>query len=261
MGPAALPRQGWGLAGYNSQAPLGRRTDTGVCEIKLVGAGTPMYAPGWLSATFCGISKYQNYALFRDWSVVRCDLVPCPGINTVDYNGSGQPIAPTIAELEDSIEDELRGLGNPITNAMANHLDEPELFPDPRVVRTEQNHACDRAPGPAYMNPDGNDSPGEFAKYYPGPYAISDTPDGHEATPVYLHYGRATWGPSEHPNNHPYYPDDWTGWGYRHIVAKHGWSATDQAETQAALLEGTKSYNPVSGNWQYAIPVPGPLMR
>lgn len=247
----------WGLAGINSHAPMGRETDTGACEFNLTGPGIRMYAPGWQGATFCGITQFRQYALFRDLAIVRCDVVPCPGITTENYNGNGQPLAPTQTELYDLLEDQLESDGYPLTQRMLNHLAEPEDYPDPRVTQEEHNHSCDRSPGAAYQNPGGNTNPDPFAKYVASPFDVAWRPNGHESTGVYLHWGETYWKPGRSPGTTPWYLDDWPGWGYRHIEAKHGWSYDDLRETEAALLGDLAPIHNGGGQWTYKVPVAG----
>ena len=70
-----------------------------------------------------------------------------------------------------------------------------------------------------------------------------------------IHEGETYWRPGKFPDTEPKYLDDWPGWGYRHIAAKHGWNeGSDLMETEQALAEGHP--DPQGGTkYLYAIPV------
>jgi hypothetical protein len=131
-------------------------------------------------------------------------------------------------------------------------LDDHALYPDPYVTNTSENHACDRSSGPTYENPGGNAD--RFAFHLATPFAITHRPPGHETTAIYLHKGTAHWSPSIDPSAEVTV-DNWGGWGWRHIQAKHGWSQADLAETEFALTSAEPVFNPASGNWRYSVPV------
>jgi hypothetical protein len=247
----------WGLGGFSSSGPPGRITNTGACEIELYGDGNRVYGPGWISATFCGISQYRNYVLFRELDAIKCGTVAaCNGINPVTYNGAGQPTLPTAEQLQSRVASELDTSDYPVVNRWVNHEAEPENYPNPLVTRTEEDHRCDRAAGASYQNPGGNADPDPFTKYYETPFAITNRPPGYGSTEIYLHYGSTRWIPAVHPEEAPWYRDAWDGWGYRHIQAKHGWSELDREETQLALAEDTAPVDQGNGKWLYKAPVP-----
>ncbi|GEM_PF-5950555 len=241
----------WGLA----TGDTGRVTDTGACEIEIFGGGSPIYAPGWNGASFCGVSKYRNYVLWEPFEVVKCgEIRICPDIEPLLYDGLNQPEVPTAEELQDGVEVRLDGVAYPVLNRFINHELEPQNYPDPRVRKRKENHRCDRSDGAKYQNPEGNSSPEPFAKYYETPFDITVRPEGFESTSIYLHYGLTSWIPSKRPEETPWYVDSWDGWGYRHIVAKHGWSPLDKVETALALEGDLSPSEGKNGNFVYELP-------
>jgi hypothetical protein len=126
------------------------------------------------------------------------------------------------------------------------------------VTQEEEDHRCDRAPGATYENPGGNDDPDPFTKYLDDAFAVTTYPAGYEGSDVYLHYGTTYWVPGGNPAQTPWYLDDWGGWGYRHILAKHGWSELDQQETEEALVDDADPSQTPNGNWDYETPLSTP---
>jgi hypothetical protein len=249
----------WGVWEYNSSVYSGKITDTHACETILWGSGKPIYAPGWIAASrynYCGIHQYQNYVLFKPGIPVECGVVrDCSGITPVNYNGANQPAVPTAQQLQDRTLTELESGNYPLTNAFINHMEDPENYPDPRVTRTKQDHRCDRST-PTYFNPDTGSAHAPFDPYYPWTFAVTNRPPGYDLTDVYLRYGTTDWGPTVDPTRTPFARDDWLGWGWRKIAAKHGWSELDRSETQLALTEAAPVPAPDdSGNWDYILPV------
>lgn len=108
------------------------------------------------------------------------------------------------------------------------HQKDPKRFPDPRTFfENEDHHRCDLSP-PALQNPDGNLEPEPFTEKIPTPFVTTGRPPGFEEAPdPYLRWGETEWAGQ--------YIDNWDGFGWRHIVAKHGWSADDEAATRLAL--------------------------
>jgi hypothetical protein len=108
------------------------------------------------------------------------------------------------------------------------HQEDPKRFPDPRTfVDDENQHRCDLSQ-PALQNPDGNLVPDPFTEKIPTPFVTTGRPPGFNDAPnPYLRWGETEWAGQ--------YLDNWSGWGWRHIVAKHGWSADDVAATRLAL--------------------------
>lgn len=251
----------WGMWAHDNYQYLGRVTNgsTDACTIDLLGEGEPLFAPGWTQLSpfnYCDdATAYRYYALFRGFDIVNCDAVaPCTGISPQSYDGTGQPTVPTAQQLEDRIQSEL-GTGNyPVANQWLNYLADPENYADPRT-RPKQDHRCDRPPGAAYANPDTGSAHGEFDVYDPQPFSVTDRPQGAESTDVFLRYGRTSWIPADDPTADRNI-DNWDGWGYRHIKAKHGWSPLDREETQLALDEAPPV--PTQGGFSYEAPVDTP---
>ncbi|HVO55420.1 MAG TPA: hypothetical protein VMT37_13495 [Solirubrobacterales bacterium] len=245
---------GWGLEGYNhEEGSVGVETDTGGCEHVLYGDGTRLLN-GWLGAAYCGIGAYRQYVLWRPLAPIRCTLFTCPGIEPVPYEGKGQPTLPSSKQLEERTQEELESGAYPEVNRLLNFQDDPENFPDPRITRTREDHRCDRSPGPTYENPDRNLGPEPFAKKEEAEYNVTARPEGFKSTPVFLRWGTTFWEPSRKKfkeEERTPYMDLWGGWGYRHIVAKHGWSELDRAETELALELDLTPLEESSGKWKY----------
>jgi hypothetical protein len=221
----------WGLLGTSSMYGPGRITDTGACEIELYGDGGRLYAPGWVPVTFCDVSGERNYVLFRELDVTKCGTIAtCDGINPVAYPGANQPPLPTTDELQTSVLSELRTDGYPILNRYVNYKEQPDYWPDPRT-RTQEDHRCDLSP-PAYNNYGGNSDPDPYTPKISTPFPTTERPSGAPRPTFpdpYLRWGKTRWGGN--------YLDNWLEWGFRHIVAKHGWGPDDitaTAETLAA---------------------------
>lgn len=225
----------------------------GNCDwMHVYGPGQELPISGEVAAfeDFCdGTTEYVSL-LFEPTIPRPCgvDAVDCPGIDPTDYVDN-QPAAPTAGNLATAIQSALSTSQFPVLNAWLNHQIDPEDFPDPRVRTKEEDHRCDRSPGPTYENPGGSSDPDPFTKYYVTPFDITARPSGHESTNIYLHYGKTAWGPSVGVG--PNTVDNWLGWGYRHINAKHGWSAADDAETQNALSTDLGPLHEPNGNWLY----------
>lgn len=232
----------WGMRGFNHlYSGSGYISDTGTCELELYGDGTRLFAPGWLPASGCGMTKARNYVLWKPFEVKQCgeSAVTCPGIEPVPYEGEGQPTAPAPEALRESLKEALESGEYPGYNRLYNFEHEPENLPDPLITKDQEDHRCDRSPGPSYENSDGNVSPEPFAKKIETPFTVTNRPEGVESNPVYLRWGTTFWEPGSEKFKGTPYLDLWGGWGYRHIVAKHGWSALDREETELALATGT----------------------
>ncbi|MCB0866064.1 MAG: hypothetical protein KDB58_10150 [Solirubrobacterales bacterium] len=133
--------------------------------------------------------------------------------------------------------------------------EDPERYPDPRVTRLQEDHRCDRSPGPSYSNPAGNADPAPFDVRDASPYTVTDVPEGLDHSGVRLRYGTTWWGPGRvemQPEEQAV--DDWRGWGYRHIRSKHGWSLLDEQETRLALLT-SPAEDQGSGKYIYKLAV------
>ncbi|HEX7301214.1 MAG TPA: hypothetical protein VF257_19605 [Solirubrobacteraceae bacterium] len=104
----------------------------------------------------------------------------------------------------------------------------PTPVPVPPTMSSESSNPCDLSPGGTHADPD----PGHvhsFFDLYDDGYPISP-PRGTPST--FLLWG-ATWLNGT----------NWTGFGYSHIVAKHGWTPLDAQQTRATLADPEHSYN------------------
>lgn len=177
----------------------------------------------------------------------------------VDATIQDWPTEPeTRQELEAAVEEELDT--NEEVGSRAAHAADPRRAPAPGATRTANSHKCDRGT-PAY-----EDRVGQLPRsdeFLPVPslsgessrYQIGISPPGAPSS-VFLRTGRTFWGPWNRPVNDPLrrYKDDWRGWGYAHIKAKHGWNAEDEDETRDALYLAP----PVAGHknrYNYVLPV------
>jgi hypothetical protein len=246
---------GWGSVGYSSEGqPFGRVTETGGCEAELYGDGIPLFVPAWEHHHFCGSSEYHDYVLWKPFEVKQCGKagVTCPGIEPVPYEGEGQPTAPTPEALRESLKKALETSEYSIYNRLYNFEQQPENYPDPRITKKkvdDEERRCDRGI-PKFENPGGNGSPEPFAKKEETAFLVGTLPPGIESpSPVYLRWGTTSW--LEAGKSEPEYLDQWGGWGYRKIVAKHSWNALDRAETENALLSGTPELAGNGFDWLY----------
>jgi hypothetical protein len=205
----------------------------------------------------CEAESYRNYVMWRPMNLTRCrpESESCPEIYAIPSNGGNQPIAPSSEELEIQVQTELEGESFPEYNRLLNYLYEPENYPDPRITQktvNEEKRACDRGT-PLFENPSGN-SPGPFTKKEELEFTVTNRPEGVEPTPVYLRWGKTDWRPSRPEFLGTPYLDDWGGWGWRHIAAKHGWSSLDLEETELALTAGTPQATSKKGKFVYEVP-------
>lgn len=232
----------WGMTAMNQEwLNYGEITDTGNCEMELYGDGKRIYAPGWEPSEGgpCEITKTRDYKLWKPLTIERCEgEESCPGIEPVPDNLEGQPKLPTEKQLKERVEAELGTTGYPVINRFLNHETQPENFPDPRITKKkvdEEERRCDRGT-PSFENPGGNGSPEPFAKKEESAFTIASLPEGvGSPSPVYLRWGATSWLPGTEEFSETPYLDLWGGWGYRHILAKHGWNALDREETELAL--------------------------
>lgn len=241
LGGDIYPPDGrWGLQGVNEAIGFGWIAEGGGtrCVSTLYGDGTRIYSPGTFALPECGPQEYRHYVLWRPLEIVRCGESGenCPGIEPQSHEGAGQPKIPSAEVLKERVKAELESEAYPLLNGFLNWLIQPENYPNPRYTDTEEDHRCDRTP-PTYENPGGNASPEPFAKKIETPFTITSRPEGFGGTNIYLHWGTTDWEPAREGYEKEIFLDLWGGWGYRHIVAKHGWSATDLEETQLALVD------------------------
>ncbi len=140
------------------------------------------------------------------------------------------PNCPTSANLTDRLADQLDSGDEPLLSRWLDYKAEPDFFADPTAPETddESKHRCDRS-DPSYNNPEYNDSPGPLTEQDPVAYTTTVRPGGATSDPdPFLRWGRSSWLRGTQ--------DAWSGWGFRHIRAKHGWGPEDEAETRATLL-------------------------
>jgi hypothetical protein len=228
-----------------------------------VGNGNIIVSPGWIPLEFpgpCEETEYRHYVLFRPLVLTDCsNEEDCPGIEPVEVGGfweKFQPYPPSAEALPLKIQEELETANYPLYNRFANYLADPHNFPDPRVTKLtikDKDRRCDRGT-PAFENPDQNISPEPFTKKIETPFTITKRPEGFGGTNIYLHWGTTQWEPGKEGFEEEASLDLWSGWGYRHIVAKHGWNATDLEETQLALVDDLTPVNTKGSNWRYETP-------
>lgn len=247
----------WGfVGGRNTGLGVGHITESGECERVIEGDGIRLFTPGWSPELACFETTHpREYRLWRPLGITRCGFaVSCKGVETVPYSGTNQPTAPTAKELQEKLQESLEGEEYPVANRFLNHEKEPENYPDPRVTETEQDHRCDRSPGAIYENPGGNSSPEPFAKKIESPFTVTTRPEGFGGTEVFLRWGTTFWEPGKEGFKETPYLDLWGGWGYRHILAKHGWSALDREETELALSTGSPVPTAKESKFVYSTP-------
>jgi hypothetical protein len=206
----------------------------------------------YLGGSETGWRELHAYVYGKPFEV----LGPIEDFDEDEYNVriGDWPDEPTsMEELGTRVEDVIESDELPLANAHFAHALEPENFPDPRITDEEEDHRCDRAPA-SYMNPGGNVSPEPFAKHIATPFTITNRPFGYASVDVYLHEGETHWIPGRNPETSPWHIDEWGGWGYRHILAKHGWGATDLEETQLALTNATPVQQKGT-NYLYSLPL------
>jgi hypothetical protein len=101
-------------------------------------------------------------------------------------------------------------------------------YANPFAPINEANHRCDYGT-PPYRNTPNPIFPVPFAELL-GPYPTSSRPSGAADTPnPYLRWGRASWQGGDR--------DNWNGFGFRHIQAKHSWTEDDKESTRLALAD------------------------
>ncbi|HEY4778875.1 MAG TPA: hypothetical protein VIH47_04705 [Solirubrobacterales bacterium] len=247
----------FGMLGYNKSIGFGWISESGCGEIELYGDGERLYAPGWFSQGGCKPELFRHYVLWKPFEAVQCGKagVSCPGIEPVLYEGEGQPTAPTAEALRESLKEALESGEYPEYNRLYNFEQEPENYPDPRITEKkvdDKERRCDRGT-PSFENPGGNESPEPFAKKEESAFSVTTRPEGYEA-PVYLRWGTTYWKPGREGFEGTPFVDDWGGWGWRHVIAKHGWSALDREETEVALDIGTPQPTAKEGKYVYEAP-------
>lgn len=201
-----------------------------------------------------GIIRYQafcnqaaggyGYKLYFD-PITRGGFSPGVSLGTATATSTASPVyspaQPTSkAQAELRMQDEFATGNYPMSEQLLQHLDAPLEYPDPRVTEEKVEHRCDVST-PAYENPGGNSVPDPYAQKLPEPLPTNGRPSGAAGAPdPYLRWGSAEWGGD--------FIDDWPGWGWRHIRAKHGWSAADEAATRMTLASpvGTIEESPTS---------------
>jgi hypothetical protein len=149
------------------------------------------------------------------------------------------PPDPETTAVEEEAEVDLDQ--NEFMQAYIQWAEEPEpksgMFPDPKYTEkgtSEEERRCDRGTS-TFSNVEGNVSPEPFAQKELASFTIAQLPIGVESpSPVYLRYGETYWKPAR-DSEAPKHVDNFGGWGFRHIAAKHGWSPLDRVETEEAL--------------------------
>jgi hypothetical protein len=163
------------------------------------------------------------------------------------------PKDPGTAEVEEATAEVIDS--STFMQEWLDYVREPENYPDPLVTETKNDHRCDRSPGPLYENPGGNGTPEPFAKRIEAPFTVANKPEGFKEAEVFLRWGMTDWEPSRESFEDPVpYRDLWGGWGYRHILAKHGWSALDQEETALALSLSVPEETTKATKFVYEVP-------
>ncbi|HEV7483494.1 MAG TPA: hypothetical protein VGO13_10390 [Solirubrobacterales bacterium] len=123
-----------------------------------------------------------------------------------------------------------------------------------RITEEKEDHRCDRAPGATYEDPGGNETPEPFESKIEAPFTVTTRPEGFGSTEVFLRWGTSYWKPGIKEFEGIPYIDLWGGWGYRHILAKHGWSALDREETELALTTALPTPTGKESKFVYSAP-------
>jgi hypothetical protein len=154
----------------------------------------------------------------------------------------------TGTELRGRIETELEAnLDYGLLIRWYQHQFDPENYPDPTTTEGE-DHRCDLG-APTYENPDGSTNPAPHAHKISIPFAVSVRPSGAQGDPEpYLRFGKANWQDRSPATS---YIDDWDGWGWRHIRAKHGWSPADEAATRQTLMAPAHTAEQMATSMRY----------
>ena len=184
--------------------------------------------------------------------------IPYDGESPYDYYLPPVEEAPLLGDVEEAIKDEVNG--DEKIQESDRHEKHPERFPDPVIPKTatKVDHSCDRTPGPNYENPFGGGEP--FDRKKETPFYVKNREGFEDA--VYLHWGQTRWEPAlEGWSGERRNIDEWDGFGYRHIVAKHGWGSLDLTETEEALAKATPTEGGVPDEWVYDWPVSGSCTR
>lgn len=194
----------------------------------------------WTATFYCGRTRTEHTEIAFAPVVTRGSDGRVPGA-IEDYTGQpseglietwpGQPQTQT--ELENRLRTFLGD--NPLARDFYLYKLEPENYPDPRKPETENpnNHRCDKSP-PAYKVVGGSTVPAQEVPFYENAFEATGRPvDYPDAPDPYLRWGKASWKED--------FLDNWDGYGWRHIQAKHGWGAGDLADTATVLQ------NPVGG--------------
>ena len=141
------------------------------------------------------------------------------------FNWEGKPASKE--QLEERTQAALESGDYPLLNLWYAHLLDPVNYPDPTSTEQE-DHRCDVSE-PTFKNRGGSAEPDPYLPRESAAFEVPDRPSGATNGPdPYLRYGTANWTGD--------YIDNWGGWGWRHIQAKHGWTDDDAAATRATLL-------------------------
>ena len=104
----------------------------------------------------------------------------------------------------------------------------PQPVPDPTQTGEKDDPSCDRST-PSYVA-QSQQTPSGFTAVS-DPTLVSSSTFNTTLGPTVLNYGYASLINTD--------PLDFGGWGYWHILAGHGWSLADDADTRAALEDPT----------------------
>jgi hypothetical protein len=151
-----------------------------------------------------------------------------------DYQDWWPPSDPSVSTVTTRTRDELENRPYPVLNQKLEYefgvpeiCDpvEPDICNPPATDRTEEKKCDLSTPGAA--DPDPSVSVDQFvaAQYeVVTPFTRRDTDGSIVDTALKVGWTRSST------------VREWSGWGWRHVAAKHGWTAADIAATQTALL-------------------------
>jgi hypothetical protein len=197
------------------------------------------YTEAPIGAGTCDSRTWQHFSIVDtvgpgEFAPPRAPLGPAEGGSQIG-SLSASPCStdwtcPTSSNIEQKVTDELNTGTYEKLAPWLDHFAEPENFPDPTVPETqnENDHRCDVSE-PSYQNPGGSSSPEPYEPKLQEAFETTGRPSAAPDAPdPYLRWGETTWRGA--------FQDNWDGWGWRHIQAKHGWSAADEAATRQTLL-------------------------
>lgn len=175
----------------------------------------------WYPNEFRAASPVQDYTdqpyTYQDWPPGD------PGVTTVATRTRTELESDNYPTLNRQLEFELGvpGVCDPV---------EPAICNPPQTDR-DRERLCEKSP-PENADPNPGRTTERFAPaLYEGvtPFTRTTTTGAQVSTALKV---GSTW---------PHTKKLWAGWGWRHVVAKHGWSTTDISETQSALLRSPEA--------------------